>query len=139
MTIQELRLSEVKNSLNGLKKALRWATFDEENVLIIRCQYWKNSQPTDYTIMIQDVEEEDHHSFAVKLCIDEDGKPKIIMSVTNVSRTYVVWVLKNMWMTVQHLCIKSDDGRNIVWTFEDACRWWQVHLPNEENMILKHI
>ena len=139
MTIQELRLSELKNNLHGLKKSLHWATFGGESVLVDRCQYWKNSQPTDYTIMIQDVEEEDHHSYAVRLWIDEDGKPKLIMSVKNMSRAYVAWAIKNMWMTVQHLCIKEDDGKNIVWTFEDACHWWQVNLPREENMILKHI
>ena len=139
MTIQELRLNDLRNSLRGLKKSFHWAAFNGESVIVDRCQYWKNSQPTDYTIMVQDVEEEDSNSFAVRLWKDEDGQPKLIMSVKNISRAYVAWIIKNMWMTVQHLCIKADDGKNIVWTLEDAFHWWTVNLPDKENMILEHI
>ena len=139
MTIQELRLNDLRNSLHGLKKSFHWAAFNGESVIVDRCQYWKNSQPTDYTIMVQDVEKEDSNSFAVRLWVDEDEQPKLIMSVKNISRAYVAWAIKNMWMTVQHLCIKADDGKNIVWTLEDAYHWWPVHLPNEENMIFEHI
>lgn len=122
-SVDEVRLSTLRQSSKRLKAVCKFDKFRGRIVLNDVCGYWKTCEPTGYSIVIQCGDDACHWHIGLVYSVDEDVQK--LMVVRNALTIQVEKVVEDLWMTVQHLFIDEDDERNVAWDFWQAQKWWE--------------
>lgn len=119
MTLQERK--EELLDMEYIQQSYKQTTIGTAWTLVDTCQYWQDSQPTDYFIALQ-IHNENFVNIALMQSIDE-STIKMLVCLRYVLNVDIKRVTEDLWMSSQHLCIKEWDGRNIPWVLSDAQAW----------------
>ena len=125
------KLKDLLERFPKLQPMCKLATYNNEKyVLSDKCQYWDGGRPTGYSITI----EVSGNKYTMRLWTDE---PQLnIIKVAEVRLCDAYEVINDLWMTSQHLCISKHDGKNCVWTKEDAYSWWEDKIYRYNGAVL---